>query len=88
MCNINNNLDGFSCIMYSAGVMHHRYSHMRVVLREIDFKLKIYMAPTINRKKKWIQRQLRAEEDAARIQKEQEELEMLRAQTQAAAETK
>lgn len=61
----------------SAGIMHHRYSHMRVVLREIDFKLKIYQAPTLNQKKRWIQLSLRAEEDAARVQQEREELEQL-----------
>jgi len=67
---------------HSAGVMHHRYSHMRVVLREIDFKLKIYQAPTINQKKRWIQRQLKADEDASRIQKEREELELLQKQAE------
>ena len=66
----------------SAGTMHHRFSHIRVVLREIDFKLKIYQARSLNQKKKWIQRQLRAEEDAARVQKEREELEQLQQQAQ------
>lgn len=66
----------------SHGTMHHRFSHMRVVLREIDFKLKIYQACSLNQKKKWIQRQLRAEDDAARVQKEREELEMLQQQAQ------
>jgi hypothetical protein len=60
--------------------MHHRFSHMRVVLREIDFKLKMYQARSLNQKKKWIQRQLKAEEDASRVQKEREELEMLQQQ--------
>lgn len=66
----------------SAGTMHRRFSHIRVVLREIDFKLKIYQARSLNQKKKWVQRQLRAEEDAERVQKEREELEQLQQQAQ------
>lgn len=72
----------------SAGVMHHRYSHMRVVLREIDFKLKIYQAPTVNQKKRWIQLSLKAEEDAARIQQEREELERLEQEAKAKQQAK
>lgn len=60
--------------------MHHRFSHMRVVLREIDFKLKIFQARSLNQKKRWIQRQIHAEEDAKRVQKEREELELLQLQ--------
>ena len=55
---------------------------MRVVLREIDFPLKIYQAPTVNQKKRWIQRQLRAEQDAKRIQKERDEIALLQKQVQ------
>lgn len=57
--------------------MHHRYSHMRVVLREIDFPLKIYQAKTVGQKKKWIQLQLAAQQDAEKAQTEREELERL-----------
>ena len=64
--------------------MHHRFSHMRVVLREIDFKLKIYQAPTVNKKRKWIERQMVAEEDAARANQEREEILELKRQAEAA----
>lgn len=74
-------LTSFWC---SAGVMHHRFSHMRVVLREIDFKLKLYQAPTVNKKRRWIQRQIVAEEDAARANQEREEIIELKRQAEAA----
>lgn len=64
--------------------MHHRFSHMRVVLREIDFKLKIFQAPTVNKKRKWIERQMVAEEDAARANQEREEILELKRQAEAA----
>ena len=67
-----------------AGVMHHRFSHMRVVLREIDFPLKIYQAVTVNKKKRWIQRQMVADEDAARVNQEREEIAELERQAEAA----
>ena len=70
---------------YRSGVMHHRFSHMRVVLREIDFKLKYYQAPTVNKKKKWLQLQMVAEEDAARANQKREELEELQRQAEEAA---
>lgn len=57
--------------------MHHRFSHMRVVLREVDFKLKIYQAPTLNKKNKWVQLQFKAEEDYKRVQQEREEIALL-----------
>ena len=59
---------------YRTGIMHHRFSHLRVVLREIDFPLKIYQAKTIGQKQKWIGLQLTAQEDADRAQAERDEL--------------
>jgi hypothetical protein len=57
---------------------------MRVVLREIDFPLKIYQAVTVNKKKRWIQRQMVADEDAARVNQEREEIAELERQAEAA----
>lgn len=54
--------------------MHHRFSHFRVVLREIDFRLKIYQARTMNQKKRWVQLQHKAEQDYARTSAERDEL--------------
>ena len=59
------------------GIMHHKFAHMRVVLREIDFALKIYMAKTVGEKKRWIERQLTAQEDYAASKAERDELERL-----------
>jgi large subunit ribosomal protein L22 len=59
------------------GIMHHKFSHMRVVLREIDFALKIYMARTPSEKKRWIERQLVAQEDYKAARADRDELEQL-----------
>lgn len=59
------------------GTMHHRYSHMRVVLREIDFPLKIYTAKTVNEKKKWLEHQLRAQADYDAAKAKRDELKRL-----------
>jgi ribosomal protein L22 len=56
------------------GVMHHKHSHMRVILREIDFPLKIYQAPTLNQKRKWVQLQIEAREEFLNAKKERDEL--------------
>ena len=56
-----------------AGRLRHRSAHMRVVLREIDFQLKIYQARTIREKKYWFQLQQRAEREAAKKNAEREE---------------
>jgi hypothetical protein len=62
---------------------------MRVILREIDFPLKIYQAATVNKKKRWIQRQMVADDDAARANQEREEIaELQRQATEAAAKAK
>jgi large subunit ribosomal protein L22 len=65
------------------GIMHRKFAHFRVVLREIDFKLKLYQAPTLNQKKKWFVRQQLAEADQARVQAERAELERLERQAEA-----
>lgn len=63
------------------GRLEHKHSHMRVVLREIDFKLKIVQAKTLNQKKKWFVLQQQAEKDAARAKVERDEIERLERQT-------
>jgi len=45
------------------GVMHHKFSHIRVVLREIDFPLRILQQPSLNQKKKLLAHQHRAQTD-------------------------
>ncbi|CAJ1959600.1 unnamed protein product [Cylindrotheca closterium] len=45
------------------GIMHHKHSHIRVVLREIDFPLRILQQKSLNQKKKWLWYQHRAEND-------------------------
>lgn len=59
------------------GIMHHKFSHMRVVLREIDFPLKIYMARTLNEKRTWIEHQVEAQAEYERAKAKREELESL-----------
>lgn len=56
------------------GIKHRRFSHVRLVLREIDFDLKILQAHTLNEKKEWYLQKLRAEEDNKASLKEREEL--------------
>jgi len=56
------------------GVMHHKFSHVRVVLREIDFPLKIYQQKSMNQKKKWLLHQQRAKKDAETANAKREEL--------------
>jgi hypothetical protein len=63
--------------------MHHKFSNIRVVLREIDFPLRIFQQKSLNQKKKWLMHQRRAEQDAdvakvkrdevKRLEKQQEE---------------
>lgn len=70
------------------GHMEHKYSHMRVVLREIDFKLKVYQAPTINQKKRWLQLQQQAQRDGDRAQAERDEMLRLEKETESKAKAK
>ena len=60
--------------------MHHKFSHMRVVLREIDFPLRIYQQKSLNQKKKWLQHQQRAEQDAQVAKAKREEMQRLEKQ--------
>ena len=56
---------------------------MRVVLREIDFKLKIFQAKSLNQKKKWLQHKIRAEREFEHAQAERQELERLKREEEA-----
>mmetsp|Transcript_3826 Transcript_3826/g.10046 ORF Transcript_3826/g.10046 Transcript_3826/m.10046 type:complete len:325 (+) Transcript_3826:36-1010(+) len=62
------------------GIMHHKFSHIRVVLREIDFPLRIYQQKSLNQKKNWLRHQQRAEYDARAATAKREELERLEKQ--------
>ena len=59
------------------GILHNRFGHMRVVLREIDFQLRIYQARSTKQKTYWYKLQLRAEKEAAQKAAEREEMERL-----------
>ena len=60
--------------------MHHKYSNIRVVLREIDFPLRIYQQRSLNQKKKWLHHQHRAERDAEEARAKREEIQRLERQ--------
>ena len=60
-----------------SGRMEHKHSHIRLVLREIDFKLRIYQATSLNQKKKWFLLQQQAERDGARAMAERDEVKRL-----------
>jgi len=49
-----------------------RFSHVRIVLRAIDFDLKILQAKTLNQKRKWLELKQVAENDAKLADKENE----------------
>jgi large subunit ribosomal protein L22 len=67
------------------GRMERKHSHFRVVLREIDFKLKLVQAPTVNQKKKWFQLQQQAERDGAQAKAERDEMARLEREAASAA---
>ena len=64
-----------------SGRMERKHSHMRVVLREIDFPLRIYQARTVGQKKRWFLMQQAAEKEAARAKAERDEIERLERET-------
>jgi large subunit ribosomal protein L22 len=61
------------------GTKHRKFTHMRLVLREIDFPLKIALSRTVSQKKKWILRQQIAEQEAAVARQERQEMKQLEA---------
>jgi len=68
------------------GIMHHKHSHISLVLREIDFPLRIYQQKSLNQKKKWMFHQQRANKDAEAAKTKREELDRLLKQQEAQLE--
>ena len=64
---------------HTHGIKHHKHSHIRLVLREIDFPTKILQAESINQKRKWLGTLRQAREDYEKASIEQEELAELEA---------
>jgi hypothetical protein len=59
---------------HRSGKKLRRFSHIRLVLREIDFPTKILEATSINQKRKWLERLAIAREDYEKARVEKEEL--------------
>lgn len=62
-----------------SGVKRRRHSHVRLVLREIDFPTKILQAESVNQKRKWLGLLRLARGDSEKARGEREELEELEA---------
>ena len=60
-----------------SGKKLRRFSHVRIVLREIDFPLKIITSTTINERNKWIQKMETALQDSEISKREKDEIEQL-----------
>jgi ribosomal protein L22 len=60
-----------------AGILHHKYSHMRVVLRQIDFAMKIFLAKTPQEKERWIQRYIVSQKEYELAKAKREEIQSL-----------
>lgn len=63
-----------------AGKKFRRFSHMRMVLREIDFPLKIMTSTSINQRKKWVKLMETSLEQQAESKREEEEIAALEKQ--------
>lgn len=62
-----------------SGVKHRRHSHIRLVLREIDFPTKLLQAESVNQKRKWLGLLRTARDEYERATVEREELAELEA---------
>jgi len=62
-----------------SGKKHRRHSHIRLVLREIDFPTKLLQAETVNQKRKWLGNLRIAQEDYEKARVDKEELAELEA---------
>ena len=62
--------------------MTRPFCHIRLVLREIDFPLRIYQEQSKYQKLKWLNLQIEAEEDAAEARASRDELEAFRKRQQ------
>ncbi len=72
----------FSLLLFSfrTGSLVHKHSNIRVLLREIDFPLRIYEQKSLNQKKKWLQHQQRAEQEARAAKAKRDEMKRLEKQ--------
>lgn len=66
-------------LSHRSGKKLRRFSHIRLVLREIDFPTKIAESLTINQKRKWLNRLSIARDDFEQAQIEKQELAELEA---------
>ena len=57
-----------------SGIKRRRHSHIRLVLREIDFDLKIVQAKSMRERKQWYMKKIEAEEDKKIAIAEREEM--------------
>ena len=57
-----------------SGIKRRRHSHIRLVLREIDYDLKIVQAKSLRERKQWYMRKMEAEEDKKIANAEREEM--------------
>ncbi len=64
---------------FRAGKKHRRHSHIRLVLREIDFPTKLLEAKSINQKRKWLEYLRIARKDYERAKVDRAELAELEA---------
>ena len=63
-----------------SGKKLRRFSHIRLVLREIDFPTKLVQSQSVNQKRKWLNRLAIARDDYEKRQVEKQELAELEAQ--------
>ena len=72
-------IDFYLLWLLRSGKKLRRFSHIRLVLREIDFPTKLLEATTINQKRKWLNRLSIAREDYEKAKLEKAELAELEA---------
>jgi ribosomal protein L22 len=60
-----------------SGKMARRFAHIRIVLREIDFPLKIMQCTSVNQRRKWIKKMEVALKEVKEYDEEREEIEGL-----------
>eukprot|EP00569_Conticribra_weissflogii_P004493 CAMPEP_0171328764 /NCGR_PEP_ID=MMETSP0878-20121228/839_1 /TAXON_ID=67004 /ORGANISM="Thalassiosira weissflogii, Strain CCMP1336" /LENGTH=304 /DNA_ID=CAMNT_0011828641 /DNA_START=47 /DNA_END=961 /DNA_ORIENTATION=+ len=71
-----------------SGKKHRRHSHIRLVLREIDFPTKLLKAETLNQKRLWLERLSMARADYEKARIERAEIAELEAQAAKVEEAK
>lgn len=71
-----------------AGKMYRRFTHIRIVLREIDFPLKIMQCTSINQRNQWVKKMELAKTEVEEYQVEKEEIEALEREAEAVKKQK